>query len=332
MIPYGTPVVAGNEFGGGLLVLCQRSVWVVQGLDASNFSIQQLPYSDGVGLVARRGVTVISPNEIAFLGPDRIHQFPLKLDNPLKDFGLPIQPQLYPNTTNGTLQIPSAFANAFAIFHDAAMYVCVPLPGGSSNSVIWKYDFRSGPGWTRWSQFCDATPNDTFNMAFTSAMSLPPNAASGSAENLYLWGTNGQMSLVSGTTDSATPISGAVNIAFSITVNAKRPGFFYRYKRRVLYYILAMLEWWEIEAVMNGTLTATAQAYTYGPTGPAAIAGAKTVQPYLLAGTGEGYTQNAPSGLIEGQYLTLQLTGSVSQQAILRGVRGWITGTSTQAD
>ena len=109
MESYGTPVAAGQQFGGGLLVFNKRSVCMVQGTDASDFAVREYDYQLGVGLVAMRGFARINADEVIFMGPDRLHVFPPKYDNPEKDLGLAIQPDLYPVLPN-TTQVQSAFA------------------------------------------------------------------------------------------------------------------------------------------------------------------------------------------------------------------------------
>jgi hypothetical protein len=349
MIPYGTPIVAGNQFGGGLVVLCKRSVWLIQGQDASSFTLQQYPYTEGVGLVAFRGVTRIDSNLMAFMGPDRLHLFPPTEDSPEKDRGLPIQPQLYPVPPQ-TLQNQSAFALSWMLFHDQKILLGCPVPGGGQNSVIWIYDLRVG-GWLRWtgpqgassssssssssassgSSSSSSTPSGpTFplqGMAITGAMSLPPTS-NGAQYDLYLFGLDGQLYRMTGTVDQYTPLSLSQAIPFVITVHAMRPAFFVRYRARALYYMWARLERFEVEMVMNGTLTMTAQAYMTGLANPTPIPSARSVQTYGLVGGGRAFRMDVPSGLIEGQYIELTLSGSVTDVAYLRGVRGWISGTS----
>lgn len=322
MISFGTPIQAGNEFGGGLLILNKRSIALVQGTDASNFSVKFYDYGLGCGLVAFRGVARVSPEQIFFLGPDRMHQFPPKNDSPLKDIGLLIQPAIYPIQPQ-TQQISTAFANSWLLYDNNALLLGCPEPGSGSNNVVWRFDFRTS-GWLRWTGSTAAALNTT------GAMSVPPDA-SGALDRLYLFSATGQIFQLTGTVDQATPVASPAAIPVTITVHAMRPGFFYRYKLRPLYYMLARLEWVVIEAVMTASMTVTAQAYNVVGTGPVAISGAKSVQTYELAGLGRGFRLNMPPGLIEGQLVTVTLSYATTTAAYLRGVRGWISGTSTEA-
>lgn len=316
LIPFGTPVQAGNQFGGGLLVLCKRSVWMVQGTDSSNFSVRQYDYSEGVGLIARRGVARVSANEVVFMGPDRLHVFPPSGDSPLRDLGLRIQPQLYPVPPQ-TLQDATAMSKSWMWFHDSRLMVGCPAPGGTANSVVWLFDFRQ-QGWTRWT-----------SMAATSALSLPPTV-NGADYDLYLYGIGGQLYRMTGTVDKATPVATPADIGFTLVFHGMRPAFYTRYISRPLYYVWARLEWVEIEMNMTGTLTVKAEAFQAGLAAPSAIAGAKSIQTYVLAGGGRPFRMNMPSGLIEGQLIEVTLSGSVSDVAYCRGVSGFISGTSTE--
>ncbi len=344
LIPYGTPVAAGNAFGGGLLVLCERSVWMVSGADPTDFSVRQYDYTEGVGLVALRGCARTSANQVIFMGPDRLHVFPPAHDDPMRDIGLRIQPQLYPVSPQA-LQSPVGFAGSWMAYHDSRLYLGCPAPAATpqtTNNVIWVFDFHVG-GWTRWT-----------GMAMTSGAGEPPNVATATPRALFLYGLNGQVYQVGpGTVDveaGGVGAPGGTAIPFVITVHGMRPGFFYRYKLHPLFYMWARLEWCMIEMVMTGTLKFMAQAWTagtgaeaYNPVtvpgladggislpGLSPIGGACSVQTYVLAGQGRPFRKPFPSGLVEGQVVTLTLSGSVSGPAYLRGVRGFISGTTTE--
>ena len=344
MCPFGTPVLAGNEFGGGLLIFCTRSVWMLEGTDVSNFDLKEYPYSKGVGLIAARGWERISPNQVIFMGPDRLHVFPPQGDSPHHDLGRPIQPLLYPAAPQ-TLQNSSAFALSWMRFHDSKLFLGCPQPGGSSNSVVFVYDFLVG-GWTRLtgplspltsSSSSSSSSNsssssggpsfDISGMAMTSAISLPPTGG-GADYDLYMFGLDGQMYRMTGTVDQFSPISMAQPIPFSITVHALRPGFFYRYKLHPLFYMWARLEFVWIEMMMTGLLQIQAQAFTAGTDNPLPIAGAQSVQYYQLAGGGRPFEMNMPSGLIEGQFIEVTVSGSVTDVAYCRGIRGFVSGTT----
>lgn len=356
MVPYGTPVVAGNQFGGGLAVFCKRSVYLVQGTNASNFSVQQFPYTPGVGLVSAKAVTRISPNELVFAGPDRLHVFPPSGDSPQKDVGLRIQPDLYPVSPQ-TLQNPSAMSGWWMSYHDGRLYLGCPQPGQGQNTVVWGCDFRMGGGWTRLtgpstsaglssssslrssaSSSSSSMSGQNFGafpllgMAMTSALSCPPTQPGGDFE-LYYFGLDGQVYRTIGTYDQYSPSSAAQAIPFSVTVHAMRPGFYYRYKLRPLFYMWARLERIEIEMMMNGQLSIVAMALTAGGVNPVPIPGKKTVQSYLLTGFGRPFVLNVPPGLIEGQMIEVTVSGAVGLQgpgdvAYLRGLRGFISGTT----
>jgi hypothetical protein len=79
---------------------------------------------------------------------------------------------------------------------------------------------------------------------------------------------------------------------------------------------------------MNGTLTMVAQAWEAGLENPVAIPGRVSTQTYGLVGGGRTFRMNVPSGLIEGTYATVTLSGQVDDVAYLRGLRGYISGSS----
>ena len=318
LVPFGTPVQAGNQFGGGLLVLNKRSVGMVQGTSAGNFTYRQYDYGLGIGLAAFRGVARISANLLVWAASDRLHFFPPNQDTLKNDIGYRIQPALYPAyPVQQVLQNQTAFSKMAMLYHNSALYVCAPMPGDTANSVVWKWDFRVG-GWTRW-----------VNMALTSGRSMPPNSQ-GAQYELYFYGIGGNLYLMAGTTDIETPLSAPTGILWTVQFHGYRPGFFYRFKRHPLMYRWARLEWIEVEAVMNGTLSMTAQAYDIGPSGPSPIDGAISNQTYELAGLGRGVHFDMPPGLIEGEYATVSLSGTTTEIAYIRGVRGWVTQTSEE--
>jgi hypothetical protein len=361
LIPYGIPIEAGNAFGGGLLVLNKRSVFMVQGTDPTNFAIRQYDYDEGIGLIAQRGVARISANQLIFMGPDRLHVFPPQGDAVANDVGLRIQPALYPAyPRQQVLQNATAFAKSWMMYHDSAIYLGAPMPGDAAPSVVWKYDLRVR-GWTRWTgtqvPVTDAGNSSSSSssggsgaiyysqMNFTSGRSMPPNAL-GSPYELYFYGSGidadgssnglgGQLYVMQGSIDIETPIATATAIPCTVTVHAFRPGFFYRFKLHPLYYREARLEFIEIEMILNGLLTMTAQAYNAGPSGPVAIPGAASVQQYTLTGLGQGFRKEMPSGLIEGQFVTLTLTFDCGltqgNTTYVRGVRGHVTQTGQGA-
>jgi hypothetical protein len=325
MVPYGTPVAAGQAFGGGLVVYCKRSVWLIQGTNALNFELQQYPYTKDVGLVAFRGVTRLDSNLMAFLGPDRIHMFPPTQDSPEQDRGLHIQPQIYPVRPQ-TLMNSVAFSTAWLHFHDQKILMGCPVPGGTQNSVVWIYDLRIG-GWTRWTGPASGGAFPQPGMAITGAMTLPPTNQ-GASYDLYLFGIDGQIYRMEGTVDQYTRLSATQAIPFTVTAHALRPSFYVRYKARPLLYMWARLERFEVEMIMNGTLTMTSQAYEVGTSAPVPIAGKTAVASYELVGGGRTFRQSVPPGLIEGVYITVTLSGAVTDAAYLRGLRGWISGTT----
>lgn len=355
LVKIGTPIAAGNEFGGVLIAFNQRSVYFVQGTVATDFTCKPYPYAEGVGLIAFRGVAVISATQAYFMGPDRIHVCPpqgyeyyttgVEADNPRQDIGLLIKPTLYPSPPNTPLQNSTAFAKSFLMWHSSRLYLGCPTPGNTSNDTLWLYDFLT-PGWLPWRGPSTGSSSSSSSlissssssggglsvsqiaMAFGNALSLPPiPGTTGAAYNLYLFGLNGQLYQNIGAVDIATPLSAATNIPWMALIHAMRPGFFVRYRKRPLYYMRARLEWYLVDLVFTGTVKMVAQAYTAGIQAPVPIPGATDTQFYQLASLGQPYTVTVPTGLLDGTMVTIQISGQANSPAYLRGVRGMISGT-----
>ena len=208
LIPFGTPIASGNQFGGALLVLKQRRVWLVQGSSAENFSVTQYGYGDGVGLIAPLAVAQITESQIAFLGPDRIHLFPPKSD---VDVSLPIEPLIYPRAQSETISA-TAISQCWMTVHDRRLFLGAPTPGDSQPTVVYVFDLRQG-GWTVWKPF-----------VATSGVSVPLTSATGQTYQLAVAGSDGQLYAVDGsaTTDVALAGGGGVPIAVAVTSRGHR--------------------------------------------------------------------------------------------------------------
>jgi hypothetical protein len=353
LVEIGTPIAAGNQFGGVLVALNQRSIYFIQGSDATDFSSRAYPYAPGVGLTAFRGVARISSTQMYFMGPDRLHVCPpegyeyystgVEADNPQQDIGLKIKPALYPSPPFMPLQNSTAFAKSSMTWYGSKLILSVPQPSTTSNNVVWIYDFLV-PGWVRWlgpqsgsssSSSSSASSNSSSSsgtlpvsqiaMAFTGAMQVPPiPGTTGAAYNLYFFGLNGQIFENVGPVDQATPNSPQNAIPWMVQVHGMRPGFFVRYKKRPLYYMRGTLVWFEVDLVMTGVVEMVSQAFTAGIQTPVPIPGAINTQNYQLASLGRPFTVYLPGGLINGDMVTVTLSGAVSAPAYLRGLRGWI--------
>ncbi|HEY3332578.1 MAG TPA: hypothetical protein VGK19_21285 [Capsulimonadaceae bacterium] len=204
LVPIGTPIAAGNQFGGALLVFKHRSVWLVQGSSAADFSVRQYDYAEGVGLVAPHAVCRLDSSSVAFLGPDRIHTFPPNTD---VDISLPIQPLLFgrgsePGTVNS-----ATLSTSWMTMHDRRLFVGVPLGDFAQPNAAFVFDLRQR-GWTVWKP-----------IEATGAVSLPALADGASDYALALAGSNGQLSLIDWTAnaDKATPDAESTPIEYSLT-------------------------------------------------------------------------------------------------------------------
>lgn len=317
LVPFGTPVAAGNQFGGGLLALCERSVWMTQGTSATDFSTRQYDYDEAVGLVAMRGWCRLGANSVMFLGPDRMHVFPPTSDNPLKDIGTFIAPLTYPaSATNDALLYlgdlsmdPAAFSKSWMLYHDNKMFVGCPQPNGSQNSVIWVWDVRVG-GWTRWLQ------SDC-----TSALSVAQGNVTGADYELYTFNLDKQVYLYGGTADRVTPAASPVAIDWTMTTNGMRPGFFYRFKSHPLFYRYARCLKIDVEALIpDGMATVVVQ----GRVTNVAPSGAKSYTKTYIFGGYAQWQRDITGGQVDGEYVTLTLSGSSLSKTYIRGMRGWM--------
>lgn len=327
LVPYGTPIAAGNQFGGGVLCLMQRGApYLIQGnapittTTSTQFSVVPQPYSSGAGLIAPRGYVQVTPNEIIWMGADRLHIFPPRGDSPNSDPGHPIQPMVYPAPPwQQTFMNATAVSQAWMAYHDSKIFWGMPVPGGTQNSVVWCLDLID-KGWT-----CAVTNKNT-----TGVFSAPPNSATGSEYQLYFCDTSGQVSLFNGFADTATPLSSPTAIPWAVTTHGNRPGFFYRYKLHPTYYMNARLEAFYLEVTMTGQINYTWTPYNPSPTGPVALSPLTYSGSYNLNGDGHGQRFTVPNGLVQGQWIECQISGSTTTGAIIRGVRAIITGPVTQ--
>jgi hypothetical protein len=225
-ISIGTPVAAGNEFGGALFIGKKQTEGVLSGSDASNFVYTQQLYTLGVGLVAPRALARMNVFSTLTLGPDRLHFYPIYLGRgtrakiiDVEKFSHPIEPLLFPRGRNGYMPISAnVIYGADMKFHDDFLFLAYPVPGQTSggNQRIYVNNTRSG-GWTVWGDDTDG------GMPVGCLIPVPPDPNSGALYSLYFGGTDGQVyKLDPGKfADQTTPYSPETAIPFNMVTGGK---------------------------------------------------------------------------------------------------------------
>lgn len=181
------PITAMLAYGSHLIVFKGRSVWVVTGVDASDFQAQSYLLKAGVGCIAKRGAAIIG-NKIWFVSADGLYEF---------DADVVTQVSL---AIEKTLALASSLANCALVYHNRRAHLFAPDSGSSDNSLCFVWDSRQD-GWTKWT-----------GMAITGAASL----YGGEDGDLYLSGHDGQIYRMAGNADKTTPSADAAPIAWAV--------------------------------------------------------------------------------------------------------------------
>ncbi|MCW3059810.1 MAG: hypothetical protein JWQ02_1631 [Capsulimonas sp.] len=183
-----------------LIILKQRSVWMLTGFDSSDFQLSGHYLKAGVGCLAPRAAALVE-GRLWFLGPNGLYEF--DGGDEINPRSLPIERALNPPHSSGPPISSEAYAGVSMIYHGRRLYLFAPLPGDSSNTVAYVWDSRQN-GWTRYLQ-----------MNVTGAASLSTAA---DTDDLFLAGSDGQLYQLTGEGDRATPSvleASAAPIAFA---------------------------------------------------------------------------------------------------------------------
>jgi hypothetical protein len=194
-----------------LIILKQRSVWVLTGFDASDFQLSGHYLKAGVGCVAPRAAA-LAEGQLWFLGPNGVYQF--DGGDTIDPRSVPIERALNPSQSGGTAIAASAYAaSAYAasamIYHGRRMYLFAPRAGDTTSKAAYVWDSRQD-GWTRYLWPAGVSING--------AASLSTGL---DGDDLFLAGsdaagTGGQLYQLTGQGDKATPAATAQAVAFAM--------------------------------------------------------------------------------------------------------------------
>ncbi len=198
------PIQALIPYGTTLIVLKQRSVWMVFGYDPSNFAAQSYLLRAGVGCLAPRAACVVG-NHVWFLSADGVYSFNADIVDPKS---VELTKSLNPHGDDGSTKItPAAYAQAAMVYHNRRLLLFAPTPGDTANTAAYVWDSRTG-GWTRY-----------LGMTMTGAASLHGGA---DGLDLVMTGYNGQVYQFAGAAD--VPVPGAAGTAIPWVVKTRGMG------------------------------------------------------------------------------------------------------------
>ena len=306
LLPHGTTVSVYRE----------REISLVQGTDPRNVKVTDFLRDAGIGAVAPRAVCLVG-NDIWHRAASGILAYGIR---PLEgnraervSFRVDalIAPDIFNNggvaSTAGFVS-PAAAALSFSLYHSGRLYHGCPRAGSSVNDQVVVWDSRAPAqgnqgGWFQWTLpvFMQAA-----GVGFTSGVSMSSLVDSDTA---YFGGGDGQLYLLSGTFDQATPTSTPVPIAFTLQSRLYGRG---EGERGLTTKIPSML-YVDVQPGENMTLTQTVQS----PDTPTTLA-ANWTQPYNLVVNAMRQIQNRVASRARGKTLQVVLSGAVVTQFRLR--------------
>jgi hypothetical protein len=199
------------SFKQWLVVLKQRSIWIVSGWSADNFTAQSHLIKDGIGCIAPRAAGVYD-NSVVFLGPDNWYQFDGDSVQPLSTI---IERVLAPAQFGGAPLDTTAYKNcALLVAHKRAHLFAPETAGDDGNRVAYVHDSRysemsGGAGWTVWRQ-----------MDVTGGASL---GYSSDSDEIFLAGLDGQIYRMTGFGD--TSVTGGPVTPVTHTIASRGHGY-----------------------------------------------------------------------------------------------------------
>ncbi|BDI33333.1 hypothetical protein CCAX7_53840 [Capsulimonas corticalis] len=191
------PIQQLIPLSSALIILKQRSVWMLTGFDSSDFQLSGHYLKAGVGCIAPRAAALVE-GRLWFLGPNGLYEF--DGGDEIAPRSAPIERALNPAQSSGSAILPAAYAGSALVYHGRRLYLFAPLPGGSANTAAYVWDSRQD-GWTRYLQ-----------MNVTGAASLSTGA---DTDDLFLAGADGQLYELTGEGDRASPTAPAAPVAFA---------------------------------------------------------------------------------------------------------------------
>jgi hypothetical protein len=251
-----------------------------------------------------------------FMGRDRMHLFPpVSNDGQLVDtienqITQIIKDSIYPDFPLAQ-QNQSAMQNCWMNYSNEKIYLGIPQPGSTSNNVIWVYDMCEH-GWTR---FTGINTNNS--------ISVDPGNTS-NPYGLYLFQSNGQVSVLGGNTDLLYADASPIPISFSMTVHGGRPGFLYRFKAHPLKYRKGVATSAFIECALYCDLTITASGYDVTPYGWSQSTNHSYSTNYQFNGNMRGFRFNLANGMVNDYVVSVNVSGSSNQPGFIKGIREFI--------
>lgn len=197
------PIMALQPMGtNGLLVLKQRSSWLIQGTDPTNFTCQEIYFDRAsIGCLAARGVCVVGGTQVWWVASDGIYSYD---GTSITFLSLLISTLLNQRSQLGGTPIsPSAYQNIAMWAWDKGVYVAAPTGNDTTNSVVYRYDLVT----STWSRYTGT------ELAFTSGCALTSQTDSNDG---YALGYDGQIYQFQDTYDLATSDGSIIPIDMNI--------------------------------------------------------------------------------------------------------------------
>ena len=196
------PIQQLIPLSSALIILKQRSVWMLTGFDSSDFQLSGHYLKAGVGCVAPRAAVLVE-GKLWFLGANGVYEF--DGGDEIDPRSVEIEKALNPAQSGGAPIAASAYAASAMVYHGRRLYLFAPRSGDAANAAAYVWDSRQS-GWTRY-----LWPS---GVGVTGAASLSTGA---DTDDLFLAGTDGQLYQLTGQGDKATPASAAAPVAFAFT-------------------------------------------------------------------------------------------------------------------
>jgi hypothetical protein len=127
----GDPIQNLLVYGSYLIILKQRSVYVLGGTDATNFELSGYMIYSGVGLTAMEACELVQERPW-FLGSGAMYVYSggdqaISASDKIQDY---INPSVM---GDGMAIAPSAYAGSHALYHGRRLYLCMP-------AIAWQYN------------------------------------------------------------------------------------------------------------------------------------------------------------------------------------------------
>jgi hypothetical protein len=191
-------IMALVPLGAMLIILKQRSVWMLTGTDGSNFELSGHLVKAGVGCVAPRAWALVQ-NHLWFLSGDGVWEY--DGGELIRYVSQDIEPFLNPAQVNQPAIPAAAYKNAAMLYAGKRLYLFAPKDSAATaNNCAHVFDARV-QGWVRWLQM-NATSACTTSTALDTS-------------EVYLAGGDGQLYQLTGSGDKDLSGSTPTAVTFS---------------------------------------------------------------------------------------------------------------------